>query len=222
VTEVFLRSLRDYLPDKLARKRWRASLNRLVHSEGTFRSLQSDDRPLVTSHLPALLRKIHGELGGVQRTEDALRLAPYIRILDYLTAEFEAAESTNEEFILTFQQIAGELKRICELMGGTEETDAAACAHGPVSLDELLSRISQLRRSPDPTDNRQPSSPLTSPPHSPFTSSPHSPFTPSPLSPFASSSLSRLTSPPHSPLTSSPLSPLTSRVPIADGSALST
>jgi hypothetical protein len=173
VAEVLLRSLRDYLPDKLAQKRWRAAVDRLFRSQGRIeefrrvvdvvwlrsRRTQLDDTTLVTSPLPALLRKIHGELGGVRRPEDALRLAPYVRILEDLTSAYEAANSIDEVFLRIFQGIAAELGRIRDLMGGADEIEDAASVHGPVSLADLLKRISQLKELPDPANNRRPFAP---------------------------------------------------------------
>jgi hypothetical protein len=145
VTEVLLHTLRDYLPDRLAQKRWRAVLDRL--SEGAFRRrVQSYVRPLVTSPLPTFLAKIHVELRGVRRKEPALRLAPYVRILDDLTAAYEKARSIDEGFLLLSKRIAAELERIRELMGGTDEIDAAASVYGPVSLAKLLHRIFEIQK----------------------------------------------------------------------------
>jgi hypothetical protein len=172
VTEVLLRTLRDYLPDRLAQKRWRAAVDRLFRSQGRIeefrqvvdivwlkaRRIQPDDAPLVTSPLPALLRKIHGELSGVRRTEDILKLAPYIRILDDLTAAYEMARSIDEDFLLNFRRIAVELEKIRELIGGAEVIEAAASVHGSVSLARLLSRISQFKGLSDYT-NEQASAP---------------------------------------------------------------
>jgi len=69
--------------------------------------------------------------------------------LDDLTAAYETAKSTDEDFLLLFQQIAVELERFRELMGGTEEIDAAASVHGPVSLAELLLRVSRFKGLPE-------------------------------------------------------------------------
>jgi hypothetical protein len=175
VTDFLLRSLRDYLPDKLARKRWQAAVKRLLHfrSEvGTDESRQFSDifsagpkhfesreAPMVISPLPALLKEIHGELSGVGEKEDALLLAPYVRILDDLTASYKTAKSIDEDFLLLFQQIAVELEKICEFMGGTEEIDAAASVHGPVSLTKLLIRVSRFKGLPESDNDRRTSSP---------------------------------------------------------------
>jgi hypothetical protein len=103
----------------------------------------------VISSLPTLLTEIHRELSGVGGKEDALLLAPYVRILDDLTAAYEAAKLISEDFLLLFRRIAVELLKIRELMGGTEEIDAAASVHGPVSLTELLLRVSRFKGLPE-------------------------------------------------------------------------
>jgi hypothetical protein len=69
--------------------------------------------------------------------------------LDDLTTAYETAKSIDEDFLLRFQRIAVELEKIRELMGGAEGIDAAASVLGPVSLAELLLRISRFKGLPE-------------------------------------------------------------------------